>query len=127
MPKVPVVSIVDDDESVRVAAERLVRSFGFVALTFSSANHFLQSSRVDDTSCLIADVQMPGMSGTELQSALLARGKSVPIIFITAFPDEKVRARALAAGAVGFLNKPLDGAVLIRCIDTALGRRHNDG
>ena len=121
MPKVPVISIVDDDEWVRAGTERLVRSLGFVALTFSSAEAFLQSPRVDETSCVISDVQMPGMSGIELQSALLARGKPVPTIFITAFPDEKVRARALAAGAVDFLNKPFDGAILIRCIDAALG------
>ena len=86
MSRVPVVSIIDDDASVRVATHRLVRSLGYIAHTFSSADEFLQSPLVNDTSCMIADVQMPGMSGVELQSVLLAQGRRMPIIFITAFP-----------------------------------------
>jgi FixJ family two-component response regulator len=120
LPRVPVISIIDDDASVRVAANRLVRSLGYVAHTFASAKEFLQSSCMDDTWCVIADVQMPGMSGVDLQSLLNAQGRYVPIIFITAFPEESIRTRALEGGAIGFLSKPFDGQVLIECIDRAL-------
>jgi FixJ family two-component response regulator len=125
LPQVPVISIIDDDASVRVATNRLVRSLGYVAHTFESADDFLQSSHVDDSSCVIVDVQMPGMSGIELQKMLIAKGCVVPIIFITAFPEESVRAKAMKAGAVCFLSKPFDGPVLIECIDSAL--RGRDG
>jgi len=124
LPRVPVISIIDDDASVRVAANRLVRSLGYVAHTFASAKDFLQSPNVDDTWCVIADVQMPGMSGVELQSLLNAQGRYVPIIFITAFPEESIRTRALEGGAIGFLSKPFDGQVLIECIDCAL-KKHS--
>ncbi len=89
VPDTPVISIIDDDELVRAATNRLVRSVGYLALTFTSAEEFLQSPRLNDTSCVIADVQMPGMNGLELQSALLAKGNSVPMIFITAHPGRK--------------------------------------
>jgi FixJ family two-component response regulator len=120
LSNIPVISIIDDDESVRAATNRLVRSLGFVAVTFASADEFLRSPRLHDTSCVIADVQMPGMSGIELQSILIAEGKNMPIIFITAFPDEGIRARALKAGAIGFLSKPFEGSTLIQYIDDAL-------
>jgi FixJ family two-component response regulator len=120
LSNIPVISIIDDDESVRAATNRLVRSLGFSALTFASADEFLRSPRLHDTSCVIADIQMPGTSGIELQSVLIAQGKNVPIIFITAFPDEGVRARALKAGAVAFLSKPFDGTVLIQHLEDAL-------
>ena len=123
MPQVPLISIIDDDASVRVATNRLVRSLGYVAHTFASADGFLQSPHVNDTACVIADVQMPGMSGIELQSHLIAQGRSVPIIFITAFPEESIRSRALKAGAICFLSKPFDGTILIECIDIALKKR----
>ena len=126
MPRVPLISIIDDDASVRVATNRLVRSFGYAAHTFASADGFLQSPHVNDTACVIADVQMPGMSGIELQSHLIAQGCSVPMIFITAFPEESIRSRALKAGAVCFLSKPFDGTILIECIDIAL-KRHDVG
>jgi FixJ family two-component response regulator len=84
------------------------------------ADDFLRSPRLNDTSCVITDVQMSGMSGVELQSVLIASGKNIPIIFITAYPDEKIRARAMAAGAVGFLSKPFKGSTLIQYIDDAL-------
>ena len=126
MPQVPLISIIDDDASVRVATNRLVRSLGYVAHTFASADGFLQSPHVNDTACVIADVQMPGMSGIELQSHLIAQGRSVPMIFITAFPEESIRSRALKAGAVCFLSKPFDGTILIECIDIAL-KRHDVG
>ena len=122
LPQVPIVSIIDDDVSVRDATNRLVRSLGYIARSFASADEFLRSTWVNDTSCVIADVQMPGISGIELQSILLARGQRVPIVFITAFPDEGIRTRALKAGAICFLTKPFDEATLITCLGTALGR-----
>jgi FixJ family two-component response regulator len=121
---VPEISIIDDDESVRVATQNLVRSLGFIACTFASAEEFLQSSRVNDTSCVIADVQMPGMSGVELHSLLIAQGHCTPIIFITAFHEEHIRARAMKAGAICFLSKPVDGQTLIECLDKAVKRRN---
>jgi FixJ family two-component response regulator len=122
LPKRPVISIIDDDASIRVATQSLVRSLGFAVCTFASAADFLQSPCVNDTSCVISDVQMPGMSGVELQSLLIAQGHRVPIIFITAFHEESVRARAMKAGAIGFLSKPFSGQTLIECLDTALQR-----
>ncbi len=122
MPQVPVVSIIDDDASVRVATNRLVRSLGYIAYTFASAADFLRSPQVNTTSCVITDIQMPGMSGVELQSLLHAQGRRLPIIFITAFPEEKTRARALDAGAVGFLTKPFEVSTLIKYLDVALGK-----
>ena len=120
MSRMPVVSIVDDDESVRAAMSSLVRSLGYEACVFASAEAFLASPRLQDTACLIADIQMPGMSGLDLQSALHARRHRIPIIFITAFPEERIRKRAEAAGAVGFFSKPVDGHVIIGCLDSAL-------
>src|SRR5262245_53142256 len=102
LPKVPVVSIIDDDMSVRVATSRLVRSHGYQALAFASAEDFLKSKHLDDTCCVITDVQMPGTTGIELQRWLRDHGRSLPMIFITAFPEETIRARALEGGAVGF-------------------------
>jgi FixJ family two-component response regulator len=121
-----VIAIIDDDASVRTATNRLVRSLGYVALTFSSAADFLRSPHMNDTACVIADVQMPGMSGVELQSHLSAQGCSVPMILITAYPEESVRSRAMKAGAVCFLSKPFDGPVLIECIALAL-KQPDDG
>jgi FixJ family two-component response regulator len=118
-----VISVVDDDESVREAIKGLIRSLGYVAATFASAEEFLKSERVHETACLITDVQMPGMSGIELQSRLIAKGHRLPIIFITAFPEAKARAQALAAGALGFLSKPFSDEKLISYLDEALARR----
>ena len=120
MRNIPMISIVDDDESVREATKGLVRSLGYAAATFASAEEYLQSERVRDTSCLIADVQMPGMSGVDLQHRLIADGNYTPIIFVTAFPEERMRARALETGAFGFLSKPFDADCLIKCLDRAL-------
>jgi FixJ family two-component response regulator len=122
LPQVPTISIIDDDASVRDATNRLVRSLGYAACSFASADEFLRSPCANDTSCVIADVQMPGMSGIELQGVLIARGRRLPIIFMTAFPDERIRSRALAAGAVCFLTKPFDAPSLIRHLETALGK-----
>jgi FixJ family two-component response regulator len=120
LQQIPVICIDDDDESVRAATKCLVRSLGYVAHTFESAEAFLESSLLNDTTCLIADVQMPKMSGIELQSLLRAQGYRMPIIFITAFPEERYRSRALADGAVSFLSKPFEGGVLVDCLANAL-------
>jgi len=122
-----VISIVDDDESVREATKGLVRSLGYTAATFASGEEFLNSDRVNDTSCLITDVQMPGLTGLELQSRLTAMDRRIPIIFVTAFPQEQVRARALKAGAVGFLSKPFSDDSLIVCLDRALADSDGNG
>jgi len=123
LPRLSIVSIVDDDASVRMAAERIVRSMDLAATTFASCRDFLGSPDLLNTSCIIADVQMPGMSGVELQRTLKARGLSIPMIFITAYPNDKIRKQALDAGAVCFLNKPFDGALMMECIEQALRRR----
>lgn len=117
------IAIVEDDASVRAATLSLVRSLGFAACTFPDAEEFLQSSCVTEASCLIADVQMPGMSGIDLQRVLCDRGSETPIIFITAFADETVRARAIEAGAISFLYKPVDCQTLVESLDKALNRR----
>jgi CheY-like chemotaxis protein len=118
----PIVSIVDDDESVRAAMSSFVRSLGYKSCVFCSAEDFLISPRLNDTCCLIADVQMPGMSGMELQDELTGRRPDMPVIFITAFPVERVRKRAAAAGAVAFFSKPVDSHALIGCLEAALRR-----
>jgi FixJ family two-component response regulator len=119
--KIPMISIIDDDESMRDATRRLVKSLGFNADTFASAEEYLQSERMHDTSCLITDLQMPGLSGVELQSLLIARGISTPIIFVTAYPEGGIRTHVLDAGAIGFLGKPFDEGHLIDCLKIALG------
>src|SRR5262245_37230727 len=105
------ISIVDDDESVRESTKALLRSLGHTAHAFASAEEFL-SSNLDDTACLILDVQMKGVSGVELQQRLIAQGRRTPIIFVTAFSDARVRDRVLKAGAIGFLNKPFSNEKL---------------
>jgi FixJ family two-component response regulator len=122
MRSAPLISIVDDDESMREATKGLVRSLGYQAATFSSAEEFLQSDSVGKTSCLITDVQMPGLSGIDLQRWLTDRGNRMPTIFITAFPEEPARERAMKAGAIGFLGKPFSEESLVRCLDSALGQ-----
>jgi FixJ family two-component response regulator len=116
------ISIIDDDPSVRAATYNLVRSFGYVVHTFASAEAFLLSPQLAETSCAIVDVRMPGMSGIEMQAHLRAQGNRMPFIFITALADASVRTRAFEAGASGFLTKPFDKDTLIGCIDRALGR-----
>ena len=120
MPTLSVISVIDDDASVRAGTDNLLSSHGYIVHTFASAEDFLQSAQPDDSSCVVADVQMPGMSGLDLLKQVRARGNDVPFIFITAFPDESVRARAV--GAICFLAKPFAGSVLIGCIETALNR-----
>lgn len=118
--QVHMISIVDDDESVREATKGLVRSLGYAAATFASAEEFLSSDRVHATSCVIADVQMPGLSGIDLQHRLVAQGLRLPVIFVTAFPDERTRRRAIDAGAVDYLSKPFSDEQLVSCLDIAL-------
>jgi FixJ family two-component response regulator len=114
------IAIVDDDEAVREATQRLVQSLGYHASTFASADEFLESDQVHDTSCLISDVRMPGLSGIELQDRLIAGGHRIPIIFITGHPDENVRIRAMKAGAIGFLSKPYNHDHLLGYLEKAL-------
>jgi FixJ family two-component response regulator len=122
MPGVPLIAIVDDDDALRTSLDDLIRSVGFRTQGFSSAEAFLRSNQVQDTACLILDVRMPGMSGLELQSQMVAANWSIPIIFITAHADDDARARALAAGAVDFLYKPFYEEALLTAIDAALKR-----
>jgi FixJ family two-component response regulator len=115
------ISIVDDDASVREAIRALLRSAGFHADAFASAEDILSSGRLGDTTCLILDVRMPGMSGIELQKRLIATGQVVPIIFITAHADEDERARALERGAIDCLQKPFSDDALLEAIARATG------
>lgn len=128
MTDIPLISIVDDDALVRAAIESLVRSLGFATRTFTSAESFLQSS-VAETRCLILDVQMPNMSGLELQDHLSSLGFNIPVIFITAHPDDTLRARALNAGAIDFLRKPFEvhGQRFVDCIYAALNQKRPAG
>jgi FixJ family two-component response regulator len=114
------ISIVDDDESVRRTTQMLIESFGFRADVFESSEEFLKSSDLDTTSCLIVDVQMPGMDGLQLQSRLAANGRGIPIIFITAHDNKESRRRAMQAGAVAFLGKPFSDKQLLQTIQAAL-------
>jgi FixJ family two-component response regulator len=125
--EVPVISIIDDDPSVRTATARLLRSMGFSVYAFASAQEFLSSPQLRQTSCVIADVQMPGMSGVELQEYLIAHDHGMPVIFITAFPHERVRERAMKGGAICFLSKPFDEPQLLECVQRALMRRQSAG
>jgi FixJ family two-component response regulator len=113
-------SVVDDDESIRESLPDLIQEFGFAARTFSSAEDFLSSGSVDETSCLILDIAMPGMSGPELYQELKRRGENIPAIFITGQKDETIRTRVLDLGAAGFLLKPFSDAVLLAAIKAAL-------
>jgi FixJ family two-component response regulator len=119
------ISVVDDDESVRRTTTLLIESFGFRATAFESAEQFLSSGKLEDTSCLIVDLQMPGINGLQLQSQLAAEGCGIPIIFITAFDDKEARRRAIQAGAVAFLGKPFGDEQLLESIRSAL--RDTDG
>ena len=114
------ISIVDDDESVRRTTTLLIESFGFRAAAFESAETFLRSGHLHDTSCLIVDVQMPGMNGLQLQSHLAASGRGIPIIFITAYESQDSRQRAMQAGAAAFLGKPFSDEQLLQLIRSAL-------
>ncbi|MGC1647006.1 MAG: response regulator [Candidatus Sulfotelmatobacter sp.] len=116
----PLVSVVDDDESVRESLPDLLREFGFATRTFSSAQEFLASDCVGQTRCLMLDVAMPGMTGPELQQELIRRRQAIPTIFITANRDKTVRPRLLEQGAVECLFKPFSDAALLEALNTAL-------
>lgn len=120
MAAAALISIVDDDDSLRNSLNNLIRSVGFCAQGFSSAEAFLNSSQRHDTACLILDVRMPGMSGLDLQRQLVAAHSRIPIVFITSHGDDDARARALEAGAVDFLYKPFREEALLSAIDRAL-------
>ena len=122
VPPASLVAIVDDDESVRLATESLVKSPGHIPVTFASAEAFLQSTDLEQVNCLITDIKMPRMTGVQLQKILLAQGRNLAIIFITAFPETGVRDQVLAAGAICFMEKPFDSADMIGCLAAALGR-----
>lgn len=120
MQTVPIVSIVDDDVAVGQATRDILRSNGYLAALFDSAEAFLSSGRISETRCLITDVRMPGMSGFELRKRLIAEGHNIPTIFITALPEETVREDVRAAGAQALLTKPFREQYLISCVAAAL-------
>ena len=116
----PLISIVDDDEGSREALAVLTRSFGFVAETYSSAGEFLASAHLPLTACLIADVNMPGMTGLQLHRRLMRLGHVIPTVLITAYPDDAARARAIADGVVGYVSKPCSDSTLLGVVLSAL-------
>ena len=120
MCNLTLISVVDDDDSVRESLQCLIRSFGFAVEAFASAEEFLTSDRLRDTRCLILDVRMPGMNGIELQRRLVASHHEIPVIFITAHGDEAARSQALRDGAVGYLLKPFTEEALLSAIHAAL-------
>jgi FixJ family two-component response regulator len=115
-----IISVVGDDASIRASMNNLLSSLGYIVQTFESAEQYLRSPQLSDTSCVITDVQMPGMDGVELLATMRMQGYATPFIVITAFPDESVRARAMKAGAIGFFAKPFAMPNLIACLDAAL-------
>ena len=127
MPNKPMIAIVDDDASVREAVMSLMRALGFLVEAFSSAEDFLKSDGLAHTSCLIADVRMPGMSGLELYRRLVASGKPIPTVLITAHSDDEVRTRALKAGIICYLTKPFREDDLLGCIRSALDHGNKEG
>ena len=132
MSQVPLISVVDDDDSMRESLSGLIRSVGFNIMTFASAEEFLSWPRRADADCLILDVRMPGMNGLELQRRLACDRTPIPVIFITAHGDDETRAQALAAGAMEYLLKPFSEEALLKAIDAAItsdsrpARRHEE-
>jgi FixJ family two-component response regulator len=114
------VSIIDDDELVRNSIQSLLESLQYTVHTFASAEEFLTSQQLHQTSCVISDVQLPGLSGIEFEALLRTEGYRIPVILITGHPDQRVRDRAMRACAASFLSKPISEADLIRCLDRAL-------
>jgi len=115
-----VISVIDDDASVRAATDNLLSSLGYIVHTFASAEEFLQSPGLHDCACVVADVHMTGMTGLNLLGRMRSQGHNTPFVFITAFPEDGVRDRALRVGAVGFLAKPYSAPDLIKCVETAV-------
>jgi FixJ family two-component response regulator len=120
MSSAPMIAVIDDDSTVRSGIAFLLKSLGYDAAAFESAEDFLRSNTLQQTSCMITDIKMPGMTGIELQERLISFGCQFPIIFMTAFPDENVRSRVLSAGAHCFLTKPCEPQSLINCVVSAL-------
>ena len=120
MSKAPLIAIVEDDEFFRQSMRRLMRSLGYTTEAFASAADFLASRRLDETACLIADIQMPGMTGIELYARLIEAGHEIPTILVTAYPDEAIRARALKDGIACYLFKPFDDNDLMDCVRKAI-------
>jgi FixJ family two-component response regulator len=127
MPKKRVITIVDDDDSLRQALMSLMRALGFAGEAYACAEDFLKSGRVRRSSCLIADVRMPGMNGLQLHHRLVASGNPVPTILITGHPDDGIRERALRAGIICYLTKPFDEEDLLGCIHAALEHGKKEG
>ena len=125
MSGVPLIAIVDDDDAIRIAAASLIRSLGLRARSFASAEAFLESEILEETACLVTDVHMPGISGLELQDVLRARGQKMPIIIITAYPEEAIQMRARASGAAAVFMKPFDGQSLSDCVLGVLRKEGN--
>ena len=123
MTETPVITVIDDDPSVRAAIHNLLRSLGYAVEVYDSAESFMKSA--NPTWCVIADVRMPGITGIELQSRLRAEGSDVPFVFITAVPEAADRARAFSDGALCFLTKPVDEDALIQCLEMAVARRRD--
>jgi len=123
MSEAPLISIVDDDALARDGIRELIESLGYETITFTSAEHFLRSDVIAETKCLITDMQMPGLSGLELQEALQSQGHQTPVIVITGYPNEKHRTRALENGAVGYLSKPFAEQTLAECLSAAIKSR----
>ena len=121
------VSIVDDDDSVREATSGLLESHGYMTAAFASAEEFLQSSRVEETACLLTDLRMPGASGIELQRRLVDAGRRIPTIVVTAHPEAHMRSAALSAGAIAFLTKPVSEQRLLSCLESALATSQAPG
>jgi len=117
----PLVCIIDDDDSLRAALVGLVRSVGYEARGFASAEAFLQSGAIGTCACVVTDIQMPGMSGVELKEHLSAQQIDLPVIMITGRPDPSLEGKARAAGAAGFMKKPFEASALIGYLDKALG------
>jgi FixJ family two-component response regulator len=120
MVKSLLVSVVDDDRFFRESMQRLVRSLGYTVEAFNSAADFLASDRLAETACLIADIQMPGMTGIELYTHLIDTGRPIPTILVTAYPDDADRSRMISGGVVGYLRKPVDETSLLQCLRAAL-------
>ena len=127
MAKKLVIAVLDDDASVRAALSRFLKSLGYQAIAFERAEDFLSSDQRRSTACLIADVQMPGMTGLELHSRLVASGEPIPTILITAYPDSAARARALQNGVVCYLPKPFLDDDLLTCIELVVGSPDANG
>ena len=125
--KKPLIAIVDDDQSMREATTGLMRSLGFDAEAFSSADDFLRFPHLGRTDCLVTDIHMPGMSGLDLHLKLVALGVSMPTVLITAYPNENLRARGFGPDVVGYLEKPFDEQDLLNCIRSALERGGDEG